>query len=68
MGFRTGTRVAAKTRAQPAPPEPIPDPLPEDTYGATRWADMQAAGYIWYPDLKRAIYDEGQASETIAEP
>jgi len=49
-------------------PEPEPDPDPEATYGAKRWADLQAANFIWYPMRKVAIYDEGQASETIAEP
>lgn len=49
-------------------PEPEPDPEPLSVYSAKRWADLQAAGYIWYPLRKVAIYDEGQASETIAEP
>ncbi len=69
---RRSTRVAPTTRSKPAPPEvipePEPDPDPEATYGARRWADLQASHYIWYPMRKRAIFDEGQASETIAEP
>ena len=66
------SRTTVTRYSEPEPkvvvPEPEPDPDPEVTYGAKRWADLQAAGYIWYPLRKVAIYDEGQASETIAEP
>lgn len=63
------SRTTVTRSSQPEPkvvPEPEPDPL--SYYSAKRWADLQAAGYIWYPARKVAIYDEGQASETIAEP
>jgi len=67
LSRRKRATVTRSTRVK-VTPEPEPDPDPEATYGARRWADLQAAHYIWYPMRKRAIFDEGQASETIAEP
>lgn len=71
MAIRRSKKVAAPAqKPKPAAKKAVlaDDPLPEDTYGETRWADLQATGYIWYPDLRRAIYDRGQAAETVAQP
>lgn len=70
MAIRKRTTRTVTRSAEPkvVVPEPEPDPDPLNYYSAKRWADLQASGYIWYPMRKVAIYDEGQAGETIAEP